>query len=161
MNTFFLDLGRKLSKNMGQIVRNVVRPPLLLLVNKLMMVWKQIDDGVKTNWGTGIQNLEKNYKIILSQSLSHFRFLKISFPGPQFYSFDWFIYPLPISESTIIDAKWHDWVTGSLISIGRSPQQKTWQNGNVYFQKAQVISPPKAHPIWYVWNMFITSLIMH
>ena len=47
-----------------------------------------IDDGIKPNWGTGCQNLEKNWKIILSHTLSHFQFLKLKFPGPKFNSFD-------------------------------------------------------------------------
>ena len=47
-----------------------------------------IEDGMNPNWGTGSQNLETNWKIILSHTLSHFQFLKLQFPGPQFYSFD-------------------------------------------------------------------------
>ena len=38
---------------------------------------QQIDDGMKPNWGTGSQNLEKNLKIILSR----FQILKLKFPG--------------------------------------------------------------------------------
>ena len=60
-----------------------------------------IDDGMKPNWGTGSQNLEKNWKIILSHTLSHFQFLKLKFPGPKFYSFDRISDPQPISQSTI------------------------------------------------------------
>ena len=47
-----------------------------------------IDDGMNPNWGTISQNLETNWKIILSHTLSHFQFLKLQFPGPKFYSFD-------------------------------------------------------------------------
>ena len=47
-----------------------------------------IDDGLKPNLGTGSQNLETNWKIRLSHTLSHFQFLKLQFPGPKFYSFD-------------------------------------------------------------------------
>jgi hypothetical protein len=47
-----------------------------------------MDDGMKPNWGSGNQNLQENWKIILSHTLSHFQFLKMKFPGPTFYSFD-------------------------------------------------------------------------
>ena len=33
-----------------------------------------IDDGMKPNWGTGCQNLEQNWKIVLSHTLFHFQF---------------------------------------------------------------------------------------
>ena len=62
-----------------------------------------IDDGIKPNWGTGSQNLERNWKIMLSHTLSHFQFLKLKFPGPKFYSVDQISDPQPISQSTIYD----------------------------------------------------------
>ena len=46
------------------------------------------DNGMKPNLGTGSKSLERNWKIILSHTLSHFQFLKLKFPGPKFYSFD-------------------------------------------------------------------------
>ena len=60
-----------------------------------------IDDGMKPNWGTVSQNLGKNWKIILSHTVSHFQFLKLKFPGPKFYSFDRISDPQLISQSTI------------------------------------------------------------
>ena len=66
----------------------------------------------------------------------------MKFPGPKFYSFDWFFHPQPISKSTI-DAKWHDWGARSLISDGRSPQQKAQQNEKLYFQKSVPFSNMK------------------
>ena len=93
-----------------------------------------IDDGMEPNLGTGSQNLEMNWKIILSHTLSHFQILKLIFLGPKFYCFDWISDLQPISQSTI-DGKWHDWGAGSLIWVGGSSQQKSQQNEKLYFQK--------------------------
>ena len=63
-----------------------------------------IADGMKPNLGTGSKSLERNWKIILSHTLSHFQFLKLKFQKPKFYSFDRISDPQPISQTTI-DAK--------------------------------------------------------
>ena len=59
-----------------------------------------IDDGMKPNWGTGSQNLEKIGKS-LSHTLFHFQFLKLKFAGPKFYSFNRISDPQSISQSNI------------------------------------------------------------
>ena len=59
------------------------------------------DNGMKPNLGTGSKSLERNWKIILSHTLSHFQFLKLKFPKPKFYSFDRISDPQPISQTTI------------------------------------------------------------
>ena len=47
-----------------------------------------VEDCMKPNWGTGSQDLENIWKIILSHILSHFQFMKLKFSGPKFYSFE-------------------------------------------------------------------------
>ena len=97
---------------------------------------------MKPNWGTGSQNPEENWKIILAHSLSHFQFLKRKFLGSKFYSFDWISDLQPISQSTI-DGKWYDWGAGILIWVGWSSQQKSQQNEKLYFQKSVPFSEMK------------------
>ena len=76
----------------------------------------------------------QNHIVPISLPISAFEDLK--FPGPKFYSFDWFFHLQPISNSTI-DGIRHDWGAGRLIWVGgrRKPTAENLTNEKVYFQK--------------------------